>query len=415
MNWRQKRKNATTSSEIARYLKNENPLIRAGVIDNPNIDIAAIMKLLNDSDFNVRIKTIKKYQEFAAYMSNDHDWRVRYFSIKDNFLASKDVLSKFLQDENYLVRNEAKNILNISKEYIYREDFDNCITIKLVIPGSCNADCCFCYNGKHTNNKNVENLKEQFLNSFLSSLENIIMKIDGKQPISLDITGNEPTFDSDFLIKVLNKLRSFYLKDEINRITLTTNGYNLEPCIPFMKNVINYVNISVHHYDYNERCYIFNTQAVSDFKYEGLVVKLLDIGINTSAVAVIYKPIGDIEEFVDAFSMWANEIGFVSIRFRSDVFCENNNFVQDMERIIENSALNIIKRETTIDSNWCQLSTKTGFMIYFLKGVIDTSKVSPGIEFIINDDGELYADFYKKIPIDDYPFPFGYIFDKKTA
>ena len=62
------------------------------------------------------------------------------------------------------------------------------------------------------------------------------------------------------------------------------------------------------------------------------------------------------------------------------------------------------------------LSTKTGFLVYFLfffsRGV-NTYDSSPGIEFVIHDDGEAYADFNKSVLFDNYQFPVGYIFDKK--
>lgn len=78
--------------------------------------------------------------------------------------------------------------------YIERTDYNKVISIKLMIPGTCNAKCTFCYM-KDYKSSVLKNQKDEFLNNYLSSLNKIISKIGDKNPISLDITGNEPTFD----------------------------------------------------------------------------------------------------------------------------------------------------------------------------------------------------------------------------
>ena len=50
-------------------------------------------------------------------------------------------------------------------KYIERKDYNKVITVKLVIPGCCNAKCPFCYN----KDKDMSCDKQQFLDS----LENI--------------------------------------------------------------------------------------------------------------------------------------------------------------------------------------------------------------------------------------------------
>lgn len=79
--------------------------------------------------------------------------------------------------------------------YVERKNYNKVITIKLVMPNGCNAKCPFCYN----EDKIMSYNKQQFLDNFISSLDNIIKQIDNKNPISVDITGGEPTLDSDFL------------------------------------------------------------------------------------------------------------------------------------------------------------------------------------------------------------------------
>ena len=85
----------------------------------------------------------------------------------------------------------------------------------------------------------------------------------------------------------------------------------------------------------------------------------------------------------------------------------------DQNDSINDERFYVIQNENAPDSTWCQLATKDGFLIYFLKGVVDTYLTSPGIEFVVHDDGKAYADFNKSVPFEKYKFPVGYIFDKK--
>ena len=96
----------------------------------------------------------------------------------------------------------------INMKYIERKDYNKVITVKLVIPSGCNAKCPFCYN----KDKQVSYDKEQFLYNFMASLDNIITLIGNKNPVSLDITGGEPTLDIELLKDVLIKLKEYDIK-----------------------------------------------------------------------------------------------------------------------------------------------------------------------------------------------------------
>lgn len=74
--------------------------------------------------------------------------------------------------------------------YVERTDYNKVISVKLMIPGTCNAKCTFCYM-KDYKHSVLKNQKDEFLNNYLSSLNKIISEIGDKNPISLDITGNE--------------------------------------------------------------------------------------------------------------------------------------------------------------------------------------------------------------------------------
>lgn len=409
--WREERNLARKSKSPMSFLDNPNFLVRDGLLSNPNVTQEILEMLSYDDSTSIREKLARKFVENAK---KDPNWRVRYVAINDNPEVPIDILKELVYDKDLRVRNKAKELLQIQRDYVYRKDFDNAITIKLVIPGSCNANCDFCYN-KHSNQmeKLTSTLKQKWLDNFLIALEQIVVKIDGKQPISIDITGNEPTLDADFFIKVMHKLRGFSLMSNISRITCTTNGVNIKKVAPFMKGVVDYVNISVHDYNRERRNAIFGSYYPTDEDYKENVQILLDNNIHSSAVAVISRKFEDFSKFRNEFINWAEEIGFVSLRFRHNVYSDGEAFLNYMSETISSNKFFIIQQENTPDSNWCQLATSSGFMLFFLKGVVDTSKISPGIEFIVHDDGRAYADFNKTIPLEKYRFPIGYIFDKR--
>lgn len=315
--WRKERDLARKTNDPMSFLDNPNFLVRDGLLKNPNVTEEILKELSHDTSTSIREKLAS---QFIGTAIKDSNWRVRYVAINDNPEVPIEILEELVHDRDARVRSKAQELLQIQSDYIYRKDFDNAITIKLVIPGACNANCNFCYN-KHSNQmeKSTTVLKQKWLENFLIALEQIVVKIGKRQPISIDITGNEPTLDADFFIKVMHKLRGFSLRSNISRITCTTNGVNIKKVAPFMNGIINYVNISVHDYNQERRNAIFGSYYPTDEDYKENVQILLDNNIHSSAVAVIDRKIENFSNFRDEFIEWAEDIGFVSLRFRHNV------------------------------------------------------------------------------------------------
>lgn len=295
--------------------------------------------------------------------------------------------------------------------FLERTDYNKVITVKLVIPGGCNAKCPFCYN----KDKKITCNKTQFLDNFIPSLDNIITQIGNKNPVSVDITGGEPTLDADFFIQVLKKLKEYDIKSKVLRTTLTTNGYRLDKVIPYLEGVIDYVNISVHSFRVVERCETMGIKSIDTlYDYYSLVRQLKEIGIDTSASAVIYKDIPNFNLWRDNFIFWAKANGFKALRFRCDVFWKDaeifDNYLLSAKY---DNRFDVITYEKTTDSHWLRLREKnTGFRVFFLHGVLDTSLLTKGIEYVIDDDGKCYCDYYKRTPIEKYEYEIGKIYDK---
>ena len=76
-----------------------------------------------------------------------------------------------------------------------------------------------------------------------------------------------------------------------------------------MKGVIDIVNISVHHYDYDVRKQIFGTPLIpNDVELKDIIKTLKEDGITCTAVAVLYQDVGDFKEFYNNFMIWAIDL-----------------------------------------------------------------------------------------------------------
>lgn len=295
--------------------------------------------------------------------------------------------------------------------WLQRQNYNHVITVKLIIPSGCNAHCVFCY--MNDPKMQMEYDKQAFLNNLIPSLDEILYTIGNHNPVSIDITGNEPTYDVDLLRKVLQKLRDFEISKKVCRVTMTTNGLNLLQVVPDLAGVVNYVNISVHDFRHPERIKIMGWSGLSDAQYLLRVNALAKHGITASAISVLYQPIPNFKMWRDQFIAWCEEIGFIGLRFRCDAFLQDKSFFEQyMQESMDDAQFEVLVHEQTPDSHWCRLRRFDRFRVFFLEGVLDTSEHTKGIEYVIADDGKLYADFYKRTPIEDYQFPIGEIYDR---
>lgn len=347
--------------------------------------------------------------KFIESINTNSNWRYRYLKIENNFnkmdISELETIS--INDEDIRVRNLALSKLNILNKYNIRKDFNNVVTIKLIIPSSCNARCEFCYNNEYK----INDTKTLFLDNLDNSIEKVVSNISPYFPISLDITGGEPTYDVEFLRKVLQKLKLHPLINRFCSITLNSNGFNIDKLYHDLKGIINYVNISTHHFDQEKRNNVFKTYKPTINDYKNIVLNLLDIGIDTSTICVIHNEIKDFDLFNSEYIKWCKNIGFISLRYRSNSFDKTIKFDKYMQQTIKN--YHLIQIEKTNDSTWCRLSDNEGFFIFFLNSVLNTFDVSKGIEYIIHDDGILYTDYLKQVRFEDYNLPYKFIFDTK--
>ena len=352
-------------------------------------------------------------KDIAAYKKER--WTDTVYALFHDFTMPKERVVELLRSGNENFLAPASWHLYVMEKYEVRQDYNNVVSIKLVIPSYCQAKCAFCFMKAY---EKMEHDSDLFLMRFLDSLGDVVGALYGKQAISLDITGNEPTFNPNLLRKVLRALKQSRWLDKINRVVLTTNGYKLAEVVDDLVGVVNYVNISTHHYELGERRRIFGTWRIPDDKeLNRTVMSLLVKGIRASTVAVIYEPIDRFGLFVDNYIRWADSIGFESIRFRGE--CATTDFAPTFNRyinhIIKSGKYHVVQEEDTNDSHWCRLVDDNGFFFFMLQGVPSTYECSRGIEYIINDDGRAYLDYNKEHPFRENDLPVEYIFDKKQS
>lgn len=273
-------------------------------------------------------------------------------------------------------------------------------SIKLVIPSGCNMHCPFCFNilNKETAKHNLNDFKMNFLPSLLNLVERV-RKFNPNRTISLDITGNEPTLNVDLMIYVLGEIKKH--RDLFNTVVLTSNGTNIVDLATYMNGVVDIVNISVHHYDNDERkdCFGLKRKDILTYDYYLNIVRALKTeGIKVSAVSVLYKELNiSFEEFIENFVKWCKSLGFDDLRIRSNFYSEDDFFVNYLNNEKMKGITTVAKGLTTKKFSY------NGFEITMLMGVESLIGHVIGVEAVVDDDGLAYLDYGKKYPIiDDY-------------
>lgn len=292
-----------------------------------------------------------------------------------------DKIKKIIENNNYLLINPSE----------YHKGHGNALSIKVVIPTYCQANCDFCFN---KGNKKQKHDIDKFLKNLEISLSKIFNNV--KREFSIDITGNEPTFNVDLLkntLNIINKYRAF-----ISKIVLTTNGFKLKDCLPFI-DMVDIINISVHHYNFNIRKKIFRTDNIlNDIDLKYIINELKNKEIAVSAICVLNKKISNFNEFYNNFSDWAVNLGFTDTRMRSN-YLRNDSFIDKIYN------MNIGKIEQT--TNVPGLKSKKiydsarNYYTYIFLGIESLVNVVIGAEMVIDDDGLIYIDYNKEYPVSD--------------
>ena len=373
---------------------------------------------MTKAEFNIAVDFCVKYikNELPKQIAQGLSFDDEVMCVANMYACEEEseILAK-RQDEEHLdsAENFIKNELH--KEYMpvkidndFKVGHGHTLSVKIVMPCYCQANCPFCFN-KQTSETQVHDFNS-FYENLDKSLELLFGTINNRR-ISLDITGNEPTFNVKEFNKVLCLLKKYKDKyaNSIDKIVLTTNGYHLLDCIDEISMVIDIVNISIHHYDYEtRRSSIFRTKYIpSNEDLKIINQKLHAHGINTTSIGVIYEPI---DEYLDyalylfKFSDFSKEVGFDNTRIRLDFTDETG----AMTKIFNYGFTEeIVQKQSGL---FTKIINRNGFEIRIYKGVKDLVDYVIGVEMVIDDDGKLYLDYNKRFPLEnrEYWYDFNY-------
>ena len=295
-------------------------------------------------------------------------------------------------------------MLNLEKYYPieidnnYHEGHGHILSIKIVMPTYCQANCDFCFN-KLTQNTQQHN-KILFKDNIIKTLDEIFSTIKNRK-ISLDITGGEPTFDPIFFKEIMDILKVYKTnyKNIIDKIVLTTNGYKLYDCLKSMIGVVDIVNISLHQSNYNDRVSIFKTKLIpTDYDLKFINNHLKENGIKITGVFVINSVCYMeclFKYIVEKYANFGKIVGFDDIRIRID-FTTQNILLKKLFDVKFDDEVVFYKKG--LNSKFIKINN---YPVNIYSGVPSLIDYVIGVEMVIDDDGKLYLDYNKEYPLNN--------------
>ncbi len=177
----------------------------------------------------------------------------------------------------------------------------------IVLPTQCNAKCEFCF------------WKPEPMSDIYFKNLNLILETLPENFRQISITGGEPTLNLPVLSNLIRSLK----RDRWSRIVLTTNGTFLSPLIPMLRDRIDHINISRHHYEDLKNWDIFGTKAVPNTRdLENLIYHTNKEGIDVCLNCVLLEDNTD-PSFTENFIKFAKSVGASKVSFRKDDRLDN--------------------------------------------------------------------------------------------
>lgn len=311
------------------------------------------------------------------------------------------------------------DLLGAAKEYTVRDPWYSVLSVKLVLPSECQANCAFCYNKHGGYGRQVARTVDYtaMVNALLA-----VMRIALGRPISVEITGGEPTSEPYILDRLLDAMTmgGINRNDQVKRITMTSNGYHLYECMSGLVGKVKYVNLSLHSTDFEERTNIFGTRNIPN--NEEIVIlteEAARYGIDMSGVFVVDDFSMELDKFDDT-NKWCEMHGLVSTRWRSNVFEKNKVGLKEFaEKLADHPSYKLVVYEEAKDSSYAIFARNGSHLVYLLDGVEDATQTSLGVSVLIRADGKIFHDAACTMPVLNYGeegfLPLKYVYDRKDV
>src|ERR1035437_603430 len=170
----------------------------------------------------------------------------------------------------------------------------------IVMPGGCNAKCEFCFWKQDKTTKDyMERLKDT-------------MDLLPSQFYMISISGGEPTI-SPYFKKVLNSIDT----ERFTHRILTTNGTHLMKHIDIIKEKIQHINISRHHWDDEINAKIFECDTIPSSEHISKCVDELNkAGIDVTFSCVLTDEYITTKEDIIKYVEYAKSCGASHIYLR---------------------------------------------------------------------------------------------------
>ena len=246
--------------------------------------------------------------------------------------------------------------------------------LSIVTPGGCNANCKFCFWEQ-----------KQTPEDYYINLSNSLIKAKKLYLNELSITGGEPTI-STYLVEILKAVKMYSFK----KVVLTTNGIQLKDKLPYMKGVVNHINISRHHFSDSKNNLAFGSRLqLSTKQLKSTIEQCNKNGIDVTLNCVIDE-YNDKPFLLDMIN-FAKKVGATSITFRKDIAF---NSLELTERTLFSNYENIDTSKCPV----CRSETimVSGIYVTFKTAVKEPSDTLEAYEYIIQQNGELTTDWEGK-------------------
>jgi MoaA/NifB/PqqE/SkfB family radical SAM enzyme len=255
----------------------------------------------------------------------------------------------------------------------------------VLVPGTCNAACAFCF----------WNHKDGLIRppaDYLERLHNTLLRLP-KNFRAISISGGEPT-TSTYLMPILEVIKEVRTVRAFDRVVMTTNGSSLPDLLAyedFPGGVVDFINISRHHYEDAENRRIFRSVKIPGTNELFKIIRALKIrGVPVTLNCVV----NDLttQSFIFQFMDFFTKTGAHTVSFRKEASTIEPTPVEKM----------MISMFGAGESNNCPVcrvrnQNLLGHNITW-KGSVTEPSVECGktYEGVFHPDGNLYADWARK-------------------
>ncbi len=257
----------------------------------------------------------------------------------------------------------------------------------IVLPVNCNMECSFC--SWRTANQNIQDTNDSY---FLKNLRIVLEELP-EQFKQITISGGEPSLYTN--LEQVMMFIGYHKFKNIKKVVFTTNGTNLKELSKnsWFTSVVDYVNISKHHYNDEENNEIFKGQLINWEEIKEISSELGNYGIPTNINCVLSDSIEKRypNNFVPIFVNTARYNYINSITFRKDY--DDGDNIHHLEKLL-------VKHK---EDNHCPVCRKThyiidGMNIYFTSSVFEPNKILKNnlYEIILQPNGKLTMDWAGK-------------------